>query len=142
MSLGSDASRGAMLTFNGVEDASATDVFSADYLDQVRRWQDRSTPSAPEPQMLEDDSVALFYLSAEGAASDYFPDAKTNDIGESLFREFAERQGELEDVDRDPRCVKVRYKVLDESASLFQLLCPCFDEQGALLGFVIVQPKP
>lgn len=142
MSLESDESRGAMLTFNGVEDADATEVFDASYLDQVRRWQNRSNLSAPQPAMLEDDSVALVYLSTEGAASEYFPDAGTNDIGESLFREFAERQGELEDVDHEPRCVRVRYKILNESASIHQLLCPCFDEQGTLQGFVIVQPRP
>ena len=100
------------LVFQGAREAPLEEHVSPPVLAAVDLWRNREVLSDPSPRLLQVEDTRVFTITYEGKVDFYWPDPKSNFVGECLVRDFLFRNGICHVDDLVVRLYAVRYKVI------------------------------
>jgi len=128
----------AELAFHGATEVDPEGTCKADVIDAIAAWRHRSNHHLSGADLLRIEGCAVFSISYEGEAGEYWPDETENDIGETLVREFLYRDGICALTDERIRLYRTKYRIMALDGDEYLLVCPYLTEAGNISGIVVV----
>ena len=128
----------AELVFQGADELDPEETCHSDMLKVVAAWQARPDPHASGAELFQLDGCTAFSISYDGKAGDYWPDEPTNDMAETLIREFLYRDGICALSSDRVRLFHVKYNMMAMSGDEFLLVCPYLTEADNISGITVV----
>ena len=128
----------AALAFHGATELDPEQICTNDAIQALADWSHRPNHQLSGSDLLRLDDCALFSISYEGKAKDYWPNESENDISETLIREFMYHDGICTLSDERVRLFHARYKILALTGDEYLLVCPYLTAAGNISGIVVV----
>ncbi len=102
----------AELAFHGATEVDPEQICTKDVIQALAIWSNRPNHQSSGLELLRLDDCALFSISYEGTARDYWPNESQNDISETLIREFLYHDGICSLSDERVRLFHVSYTII------------------------------
>ena len=128
----------AELAFQGASEIDPQSTCKPDVMDAMATWSDRPDHQLSGAELLHVTDCALFSISYEGEAGEYWPNESENDTSETLIREFLYHDGICSLTDERVRLFHARYKIIAMTGDEYLLVCPYLTAAGNISGIVVV----
>ena len=128
----------AELVFQGATEVDPEQLCTKDVIQALATWSHRSNHQSSGLELIRLDDCALFSISYEGEARDYWPSESENDLSETLIREFLYHDGICTLSDERARLFHVKYKILALTGNEYLLICPYLTATGNISGIGVV----
>ena len=128
----------AGLTFQGATEMDPEQICKAEVLDALGAWRQRPDHQSSGAELLRVENCAVFSITYEGKAGEYWPDEPMNDIGEILLRDFLYRDGICSLSDEQVRLYHLEYNIMALTGDEYLLICPYLTDSGNISGILVV----
>lgn len=128
----------AELAFNGAFEVDPEPTCTNDVIHAVTTWNQRADHQSSGSDLLRLDDCALFSISYDGTAGDYWPNESENDLSETLIREFIFHNGICTLAEERVRLFHARYTIMALTGDEYLLICPYLTTAGNISGVVVV----
>ena len=126
------------IIFHGATELEPEQACTADVIDALAVWDQRSNRESPGLELLQLDGCPHFLISHDGEAKDYWPSRSENDISETLIREFLYHEGICQLSDDRAHLFHVKYRMMSMVDADCLLVCPYLSASGNISGIVVV----
>ena len=126
------------IIFHGATELEPEQAFTADVIDALAAWDQRSNHESPGLDLLQLDGCPRFLISHDCQAKDYWPSRSENDISETLIREFLYDEGICQLSDDRAHLFHVKYRMMSMVDADCLLVCPYLSASGKVSGIVVV----
>ncbi len=128
----------AELAFHGAMEVDPEQFCTKGVIQALATWSHRPNHLLSGLELLRLDDCALFSISYEGKASDYWPNESQNDISETLIREFLYHDGICTLSDERVRLFHVSYTIIALDGDEYLAVCPYLTAAGNISGIGVV----
>ncbi len=128
----------AELVFHGATEVDPEQTCKKDVIEALATWRHRPNHQLSGANLLRIENCALFSITYEGKAGEYWLNESENDIGETLVREFLYRNGICTLSDDRIRLVYMKYNIMAMAGDEYLLVCPYLTGEGNISGIVVV----
>jgi hypothetical protein len=128
----------AELAFQGSEELDLVENCREEVIEALTGWRGRADHTASGAELLHVDDCAVFSISYEGNADEYWPDEADNDISETFVREFLYHDGICNITDERVRLLHVKYSIMALTGDEYLLVCPYLTDANNISGIVVV----
>ena len=128
----------AELVFHGTKEVDLEQACAKDIVQALAFWRNRPDHQSTGSDFLQLERCALFSISLEGEAKDYWPTESENNISETSIREFLYPRGICALSDERVRLFHVRYSIIALNGDEYLLVCPYLTAAGNTAGIVVV----
>jgi hypothetical protein len=128
----------AELAFQGATEEDPEQTCTKDVIQALSTWSRRPNHESSGADLFQLDGCALFSISYEGKARDYWPSESQNDISETLIREFLYHDGICTLSDEGARLFHARYTIIALDGDEYLLICPYLTASGNISGILVV----
>ena len=127
----------AELAFQGAEELDPVEHCRDEVIAALTAWRDRNDHTASGAELLHVSDCAVFSISYEGEAGEYWPNEAENDISEIFVREFLYESGICNITDECVRLMHVKYTIMAITGDEYLLVCPYVTEANNISGIVV-----
>ena len=127
----------AELAFQGATDEDPEQTCRQEVIDALATWRARPNHQSSGADLLHVENCAVFSITYEGRAGEYWPDESMTDISETLVREFLYRDGICSISDERVRLIHMEYNVMASDGDEYLLVCPYLTAAGNISGIVV-----
>ena len=128
----------AELVFQGATEIGSMQQIGEKANDALMAWRQRSDLNSSGAELLQMSDCAVFSITYEGEASNYWPSESENELTEILIREFLYSDGICSLSDSRVRLICMKYQIMAMDGNEYVLICPYLTEAGNTSGIVIV----
>ena len=128
----------AELAFHGATEIDPEQICTKNVIQALAAWSHRPNHQSSGLELLRLDDCALFSISYEGKARDYWPNESQNDISEILIREFLYHDGICSLSDERVRLFHVSYTIIALNGDEYLFVCPYLTATGNISGIGVV----
>ena len=128
----------AELAFHGATEVAPEQTCRKRVIQALETWSHRPNHQMSGSDLLRLNDCAVFSISYEGKAGDYWPNESENDTSETLIREFLYHDGICSLTDERVRLFHARYKIIAMTGDAYLLVCPYLTAAGNISGIVVV----
>ena len=127
----------AELAFQGAEELDPGEHCPDEVIAALASWQGRADHTISGADLLRLSNCAVFSISYEGDAGDYWPDESENEISEIFVREFLYNDGICNITDERVRMLHVKYSIMALTGDEYLLVCPYVTAANNISGIVV-----
>lgn len=128
----------AGLAFHGAMEVDPEQNCRKEVIEALVHWRHRPNYQLSGTDLLRIENCALFSITYEGKAGEYWPAKSENDISETLVREFLYPDGICTISDERVRLYRMSYNLIALDGDEYVLVCPYLTGAGNISGIVVV----
>ncbi len=137
MGFSDDTHNVAELTFHGAMEVDPEQTCREEVIEALMHWRHRPNHQLSGADLLRIENCALFSITYEGEAGEYWPNKSKNDCSETLLREFLYPDGICTLSDERVRLYRMSYKIIALEGDEYLLVCPYLTAAGNISGIVV-----